>query len=53
MWDGTLDFLHPDMPTDDAFIKSLNGKFRVACLNKRWAMNFDGAVEKLKTSHGD
>jgi len=29
----TLDFSRPGKPTDNAFIESLNGKFRAECLN--------------------
>jgi putative transposase len=31
--DLTLDFSRPGKPTDNAFIKSFNGKFRSECLN--------------------
>ena len=30
----TLDFSRPGKPTDNAFIESLNGKFRAECLNE-------------------
>jgi len=30
----TLDFSRPGKPTDNAFIESLNGKFRAECLNR-------------------
>jgi putative transposase len=33
MHDVTLDFSRPGKPTDNAFIESLNGKFRDECLN--------------------
>src|SRR5438552_18231879 len=32
----TLDFSRPGKPTDNAFIESLNGKFRAECLNANW-----------------
>jgi putative transposase len=33
MHNVTLDFSRPGKPTDNAFIESLNGKFRAECLN--------------------
>jgi Integrase core domain len=33
----TLDFSRPGKPTDNAFIESLKGKFRVECLNTNWS----------------
>ena len=32
----TLDFSRPGKPTDNAYIESLNGKFRAECLNAHW-----------------
>ena len=32
----TLDFSRPGKPTDNAYIESLNGKFRAECLNANW-----------------
>jgi len=34
-----LDFSRPGKPTDNAFIESLNGKFRVECLSAHWFLN--------------
>jgi len=31
-----LDFSRPGKPTDNAYIESLNGKFRAECLNAHW-----------------
>ena len=39
----TLDFSRPGKPTDNAFIESLNGKFRAECLNANWFMSLDEA----------
>jgi putative transposase len=46
--DVTLDFSRPGKPTDNAFIESLNGKFRAECLNTHWFMNLDDAVRKCE-----
>jgi putative transposase len=43
MHDVTLDFSRPGKPTDNAFVESLNGKFRVECLNTHWFMSLDEA----------
>ena len=40
----TLDFSRPGKPTDNAFIESLNGKFRAECLNANWFMSLDEAI---------
>ncbi len=37
----TLDFSRPGKPTDNAFIESLNGKFRSECLNAHWFTSLD------------
>ena len=39
----TLDFSRPGKPTDNAFIESLNGKFRAECLNANWFLSLDEA----------
>jgi putative transposase len=41
-----LDFSQPEKPTDNAFIESLNGKFRAECLNAHWFMNVSDAQRK-------
>ncbi len=43
-----LDFCRPGKPTDNAFIKAFNGKFRQECLNAHWFLNLADAVEKLE-----
>jgi putative transposase len=44
----TLDFSRPGKPTDNAFIESLNGKFRAACLNANWFLSLDEAQRKCE-----
>jgi putative transposase len=44
----TLDFSRPGKPTDNAFIESFNGKFRLECLNQHWFMSLDDAVRKCE-----
>jgi putative transposase len=48
MHDVTLDFSRPGKPTDNAFIESLNGKFRAECLNTHWFMSLDEARQKCE-----
>lgn len=36
-----IDFSRPGKPTDNAFIESLNVKFRAECLNAHWFMTLD------------
>jgi putative transposase len=43
-----LDFSRPGKPTDNAFIESLNGKFRAECLNAHWFMSLDDARRKME-----
>ena len=45
---GTLDFSRPGKPTDNAFIESLNGKFRAECLNANWFLSLDEARRKCE-----
>lgn len=49
----TLDFSRPGKPTDNAFIESLNGKFRAECLNTHWFMSLDEARRKCEAWHRD
>ena len=49
----TLDFSRPGKPTDNAFIESLNGKFRAECLNTNWFMSLDEAVRKCEAWRRD
>ncbi len=44
----TLDFSRPGKPTDNAFIESLNGKFRAECLNANWFLSLDEARQKCE-----
>jgi putative transposase len=49
----TLDFSRPGKPTDNAFIESLNGKFRAECLNVHWFMSLDDAARKCEAWRRD
>jgi len=49
----TLDFSRPGKPTDNAFIESLNGKFRAECLNAHWFLSLEDAREKMETWRRD
>ena len=51
--DVTLDFSRPGKPTDNAFIESLNGKFRAECLNAHWFMSLDEARRKCEAWRRD
>ncbi len=44
----TLDFSPPGKPTDNAFIESLNGKFRAECLNANWFLSLNEARRKCE-----
>jgi len=48
MHDVTLDFSRPGKPTDNAFIESLNGKFRAECLNVHWFLSLSVAREDVR-----
>ena len=49
----TLDFSRPGKPTDNAFIESLNGKFRAECLNASWFLSLDEARQKCEAWRRD
>lgn len=49
----TLDFSRPGKPTDNAFIESLNGKFRAECLNTHWFLSLDEARGKCEAWRRD
>jgi putative transposase len=49
----TLDFSRPGKPTDNAFIESLNGKFRAECLNANWFLSLDEARRKCEAWRRD
>ncbi|WP_425277096.1 IS3 family transposase [Fulvimarina pelagi] len=51
--DVILDFSRPGKPTDNAFIESFNGKFRVECLNLHWFMSLDDARAKMEAWRRD
>lgn len=38
-----LGFIQPGKPTQNAFVESLNGKFRNECLNQHWFRSLDDA----------
>ena len=38
-----LGFIQPGKPTQNAFVESLNGKFRNECLNQQWFRSMEGA----------
>ena len=38
-----LDFSRPGKPTDNAFIESFNGKFRMECPNQHWFLSLSEA----------
>lgn len=42
-----LDFSRPGKPTDNAFIESFNGKFRIECLNQHWFMGLEDAQDRF------
>lgn len=43
-----LNFSRPGKPTENAFIESLNGKFRGKCLNAHWFLTLDDARSKME-----
>jgi len=42
-----LHFIQPGKPTQNAFVESLNGKFRDTCLNLHWFRNLDEARHEI------
>lgn len=42
-----LGFIQPGKPTQNAFVESLNGKFRNECLNQQWFRSLGDAKEKI------
>ena len=43
-----LDFSRPGKPTDNAYIESLNGKFRAECLSAHWFLGLADARRKCE-----
>ena len=43
-----LDFSRPGKPTDNAFVESLNGKFRAERLNAHWFLSLEDARRKME-----
>ena len=46
--DVTLDFSRPGKPTNNAYVKSFNGKFRTECSNQHWFLTLDDARQKME-----
>jgi len=42
-----LGFIQPGKPTQNAFVESLNGKFRNECLNQHWFKTIEEAREEI------
>jgi putative transposase len=43
----TLGFIQPGKPTQNAFVESLNGKFRNECLNRHWFRTMEEARAEI------
>lgn len=43
-----LAFIQPGKPSQNAFVESLNGKFRNECLNQNWFRTIEDAEQKIK-----
>lgn len=43
-----LQFIQPGKPTQNAFVESLNGKFRNECLNQHWFRSLDEATQIIR-----
>lgn len=43
-----LSFIQPGKPTQNAFVESLNGKFRNECLNQNWFRTIEEAEVKIR-----
>ena len=43
-----LNFRRPGKPTDNPWIESFNGKFRLECLNENWFLSLSEARDKIE-----
>ena len=43
-----LSFIQPGKPTQNAFVESLNGKFRDGCLNQHWFRSLEEAKKQIE-----
>ena len=43
-----LSFIQPGKPTQNAFVESLNGKFRDGCLNQNWFRSLEEAKKQIE-----
>ena len=48
-----LSFIRPGKPVENAFIESINGKFRDECLNENWFTSLKDAQEKIESWRRD
>ncbi|QDT57277.1 Integrase core domain protein [Caulifigura coniformis] len=48
-----LDFSRPGKPTDNAFIESFNGMFRMECLNQHWFLSPPDAQAEIDSWRED
>lgn len=48
-----LDFSRPGKPTDNAFVKSFNSRFRDECLNTHWFLSLEDARAKIEAWRRD
>jgi putative transposase len=44
----TLDFSRPGKPTDNAYVKSFNGRLREECLHANWFLSLEDAQTKIE-----
>jgi putative transposase len=43
-----IEFIRAGKPTDNAYIKSFNGRFRDECLNEHWFLSIGDTQEKIE-----
>jgi putative transposase len=43
-----LSLIQPGKPTQNAFVESLNGKFRDGCLNQNWFRSLEEAKKQIE-----